>query len=60
MHIVKSWLVVLVLQSMVLPDLGSLSNWLDIVGPEQLVEVTDNDDGSFTVTWKEEDGREDL
>ena len=40
-----------ILLTLVLPDMGAVSQWLDNISPEQYVDVEDNDDGSFTVKW---------
>jgi hypothetical protein len=52
-------ILILVMMVMILKNLGEYSNFLDNINPDQLIEIVDNPDGTYTAYYNKEDGNDD-
>lgn len=43
-----------IILTLVLQDLGEYSSFLDTIAPEQLIEIRDNVDGTYTAFYRED------
>lgn len=48
----RRWIAVVLM--LVLQDLGEYSSFLDTIAPEQLIEIRDNADGTYTAFYRED------
>jgi hypothetical protein len=43
-----------IILTLILQDLGEYSSFLDTIAPEQLIEIKDNTDGTYTAIYMED------
>jgi len=56
---IKKLLTLFALLTMLLPDMGACTGWLDSISPKQFVDLIDNPDGTYTAIWKTDDDSSD-